>query len=134
MCVSALTYWLAPRFVIGLYLDLGNPANAEVIALATGFLALAAAFQVFDGLQVSASGALRGLKDTRVPMLITLFSYWFVGIGSGTLLCFVLGFGGRGLWLGLVFGLATAAVLLVWRFYHMVRGKVRPVPKVSAAD
>ena len=134
MCVSALTFWLAPRFVIGLYLGLGDPANAEVVALATGFLALAAAFQIFDGLQVSASGALRGLKDTRVPMLITLFSYWFVGIGSGTLMCFVLGMGGRGLWLGLVFGLATAAVLLVWRFYYRVQGRARPIPEVAAAD
>ena len=140
MCVSALTFWLAPRFVIGLYLDLGASANSEVVALATGFLALAAAFQIFDGLQVSASGALRGLKDTRVPMFITLFSYWFVGIGSGTLLCFSLGLGGRGLWFGLVFGLATAAALLVWRFYHAVRGRLRQqaaaaesnVPSVAA--
>lgn len=134
MCLSALTFWLAPRFVIGLYLDLGNPANFEVVALATGFLALAAAFQLFDGLQVSASGALRGFKDTRVPMLITLFSYWLVGLGSGTLLCFGFGLGGRGLWLGLVFGLATAAGLLVWRFYHAFRGRLEMPAEVTAAD
>ena len=121
MCLTALLYWLAPRFIIGLYLgDLSEASNQNVIALATVFLGVAAMFQLFDGFQVSAAGALRGLKDTRVPMVITLFAYWFIGIGSGSLLCFGLGLGGRGLWLGLVFGLAVAGVLLGIRFRHLV--------------
>ena len=78
-------------------------------------------FQVFDGLQVSASGALRGLKDTRTPMLISLFAYWGVGLGVGVWLAFGLGWGGRGLWLGLVAGLGTAAALLILRFVRTVR-------------
>ena len=114
---SGLLFWLAPRFVIGLYLDLSDPANASVVALASSFFAVAAMFQLFDGLQVSSAAALRGLKDTRLPMLITLVAYWFVGIGSGAYLCFGLGVGGRGLWFGLVLGLATAGALLAWRFH-----------------
>lgn len=116
MLLSALCFWLFPKFVIGLYLDTSAPANAEVVALATAFLVLVAMFQLFDGLQVSSAGALRGLKDTRIPMVITLVAYWFIGIGSGAYLCFAQDFGGRGLYLGLVFGLAIAGFLLAWRF------------------
>ena len=119
MLVSALTFWLVPERVVGLYLDTGDPANAAVVRTAARFLAFAAIFQVFDGLQVSAAGALRGLKDTRVPMLISLTSYWGVGLSAGLLLTFVVGLGGRGLWLGLVLGLMTAAFLLVGRFRRL---------------
>lgn len=122
MLLSALVFWLLPERVISLYLDTNDPANAAVIHSAAQFLAFAAAFQVFDGLQVSAAGALRGLKDTRAPMLISLLSYWGVGLSSGTFFAFGLGMGGRGLWLGLVLGLVAAAVLLVGRF----RGLPRP--------
>ena len=120
MCFTALTFWLAPRFIVGLYLDLSDPQNAEVVRLAQLFLGMAAMFQIFDGFQVSAAGALRGLKDTRVPMLITLVAYWVIGIGSAALFCFGLGFGGRGLWFGLVLGLGVAGVLLSLRFSRLV--------------
>jgi multidrug resistance protein, MATE family len=73
-------------------------------------------FQVFDGAQVANAAALRGLKDTRVPMLVSLVSYWFIGMGSAVLLAFWFDLGGRGLWFGLVLGLAVAATLLTWRF------------------
>lgn len=116
MMLSALTFWLLPERVVSLYLRLDDPANAAVVRTAVQFLAFAAAFQVFDGLQVSAAGALRGLKDTRAPMLISFFSYWGIGLSSGALLAFTLGLGGRGLWLGLVLGLVAAALLLVGRF------------------
>ncbi len=119
MFVSALTFWLIPERVVGLYLDASDPANKAVVRTAARFLAFAAIFQVFDGLQVSAAGALRGLKDTRVPMLMSLASYWGVGLSSGLLLAFTLGLGGRGLWLGLVLGLVTAAFLLVGRFRRL---------------
>jgi len=126
MSFTALTFWLLPKAVIGLYLDAGDPANAEVVTFAVTFLGIAAAFQVADGLQVSAAGALRGLKDTRVPMLISLFSYWLVGMSAGILLAFGLGLGGQGLWWGLVLGLATAAVLLVTRFIRQMRRVMLP--------
>lgn len=116
MLLSALTYWFFPRFVIGLYIDIADPANTDVVRLATVFLGIAAMFQVFDGTQVANAAALRGLKDTRIPMLISLFSYWFIGLGSAVLFAFVFDFGGRGLWFGLVLGLAVAALLLTYRF------------------
>ena len=121
MCVTAAVYWLAPAFVIGLYLDVHDPVNAGVVAFATTFLRIGALFQLVDGLQVAAIGALRGLKDTRVPMLITLVSYWFVGLGSGVLLAFGLGLEGPGLWYGLVAGLAVASVWLSRRFLVLAR-------------
>lgn len=121
MVGTALLFWLAPRWVVALYLDVTDPANALVVEHAVTFLAVAAAFQLFDGLQVSAIGALRGLKDTRAPMLITLVSYWFVGIGSGVLLAFVAGWEGVGLWWGLVLGLAVAGVALLFRFWALLR-------------
>ncbi|MEX2541263.1 MAG: MATE family efflux transporter [Trueperaceae bacterium] len=115
MIFSASLFWLAPVAVIGIFIDPGLASNAELVRLATLFLGIAATFQIFDGIQVSAAGALRGYKDTAVPMVISLVSYWCVGIGAGTTLAFVFGWGGRGLWTGLVLGLATAAVLLLAR-------------------
>ena len=122
MSSTALAFWFLPEQIVSLYLNVDDPANAAVVRTAAQFLVFAAAFQIFDGLQVSAAGALRGLKDTRVPMLISLVSYWGVGLSSGAVFAFGLGMGGRGLWLGLVLGLVTAAVLLVGRF----RGLPRP--------
>lgn len=128
MAATALLFWLAPRAIVGLYLDVADPRNAGVVAYAVAFLGLAAAFQLFDGLQVSALGALRGLKDTRVPMLITLVSYWFVGMTAGVVLAFVFDHGGLGLWWGLVLGLAVASVALASRFVALLR-RWRPVPR-----
>jgi MATE family multidrug resistance protein len=128
MTLTATLFLLAPRLVVSLYLDATDPANAAVVANAIAFLGVAAAFQLFDGLQVSALGALRGLKDTRGPMLITLVSYWLVGLGSGITLAFGLGLGGRGLWWGLVLGLAVAAVALTARFRQLLRRLHRAAP------
>lgn len=134
MLLSALTFWLIPERVVSLYLDISEPENAAVVRTAVQFLALAAAFQVFDGLQVSAAGALRGLKDTRVPMLISLVSYWGVGLTTGLLLAFGAGLGGRGLWLGLVVGLMSAALLLSWRFRNRVGGAQTAAAPVGGVD
>ena len=119
MCASALLFWLAPKVVIGLFVDLNAPQNLELVAYAATFLRIAAMFQLVDGMQVTAQGALRGLKDTRVPMLLTLVAYWFVGIATGLVLTFVLDVGPRGMWFGLVAGLAVAALLLVLRFSRL---------------
>lgn len=131
MALSALSFWLVPQQIISLYVDVSDPANRELVRLAAGFLGFAAIFQVFDGLQVSAAGALRGLKDTRIPMLISLLSYWGAGLSAGILFAFGLGLGGRGLWLGLAVGLATAAVLLTLRFARNVSR--RRLARVSPA-
>jgi MATE family multidrug resistance protein len=84
--------------------------------LAVSFLYIAAAFQLADGLQVTASLSLRGLKDARMPMWLAGASYWLAGAPVGIALAFWGGMGGMGIWLGLAFGLAVAAVTLTTRF------------------
>jgi MATE family multidrug resistance protein len=78
-------------------------------------LLYAAAFQFPDGVQVLSAGALRGLKDTRVPMFIAMFSYWGLGMPLGAGLGLGLGMGPQGMWLGLILGLTAAAILMAWR-------------------
>ncbi|MBY8823955.1 MATE family efflux transporter [Sphingomonas colocasiae] len=111
----------APRLLIGVFLDLRDPANALVVRLAVSFLAIAALFQIVDGAQAVGAGVLRGLHDTRVPMLYAGFGYWVVGIGVGTVLAFPLGLRGIGIWLGLASGLAAVAVLMVLRWVRRDR-------------
>jgi len=78
---------------------------------------LAALFQVADAVQVMALGLLRGVRDTKVPMILAAVSYWLIGIPASYVLAFELGWGGEGLWLGLVVGLSLAAILLMRRFW-----------------
>ena len=118
MGLTALLFWLAPERVVALYLDVKNPANAAVVNLTKMLLGVAAVFQIVDGIQVGAAGALRGLKDTRVPMLIAILAYWVVGFGSGIVFGRSLGFGVVGLWWGLAIGLAVAAIVMPWRFHR----------------
>jgi MATE family multidrug resistance protein len=110
----------APRAIVALFLDLSQPDAAAILAFGTMLLAMAALFQVADGLQAMALGLLRGVQDTRVPMGLAAVSYWLIGIPSGYVLAFPLGFGGLGLWTGLVIGLVVAAGLLMARFWGRV--------------
>ena len=121
MSTTALIFLLIPRGVVSLYLDLSSPENAAVIAVAVHLLFFAAIFQVVDGIQVTVMGALRGMKDTYQPMVLSVFSYWGVGLVSGWVLAFPLGMRESGLWIGLVAGLASAAVLLLYRFSRLSR-------------
>ncbi len=128
MSAAAVLFWTLPETIVGLYLDPEAQENRRVAELAVTLLGVAAVFQVFDGAQVAAAGALRGLKDTRVPMLIALVAYWGLGLSAGYVLGLRLGWGAPGLWWGLVMGLAAAAVLLTARFRRMARrsdGRVR---------
>jgi MATE family multidrug resistance protein len=90
----------------------------QIIVIGASFLLIAAVFQLTDGAQVVAMGLLRGVQDTRVPMIIAALSYWGVGLPASYVLAFPLGFGGEGLWAGLVVGLSVAACLLMWRFWR----------------
>jgi len=119
--LAAGLFLLKPAFLIGLFLNTENPDSAGIIAYGTGLLAVAAVFQVVDGMQAVVLGVLRGLKDTRVPMICAVFSYWIVGMPVGYVLGFKLGFGGYGIWAGLVTGLALAAVTLLWRYRIIAR-------------
>jgi MATE family multidrug resistance protein len=106
-----------PGPILSVFLDMSKPEAAKIVAYGTVLLALGALFQLTDAMQVMALGMLRGVQDTRVPMLLAACSYWLIGIPSSYVLAFPLGFGGTGLWLGLVIGLAFAASSLMWRFW-----------------
>lgn len=107
---------LAPGFVSRIFLDPADPAYTDVAALVAVLLVIAAVFQVFDSLQVIASHALRGLKDAVMPLVIAAVGYWLIGLGSGYVFAFTLGWRAPGLWAGLAIGLAFTATLLAWRF------------------
>jgi len=116
MAVTALAMLAFPRAVLSLYVDLDAPANARMVVLATQFLLVAAAFQLFDGAQAVAAGSLRGLQDTRVPMAYAIFGYWVPGMGTSILLGFYTPLAGLGVWIGLLVGLAVVAALMLWRW------------------
>ena len=115
--VVVILFLTFPEAIISVFLDRAKPEAAQILAFGTSLLAVAALFQVADSLQVMALGLLRGVKDTRVPMLIAALSYWGIGIPASYLLAFKAGYGGVGLWLGLVIGLSVAAGLLMTRFW-----------------
>jgi MATE family multidrug resistance protein len=96
------------------------------MGFAVQFMVVAAAFQLFDGLQAVAAGALRGLQDTRTPMLIALFGYWVPGLGTAVWLGFFTPLGGLGVWIGLMVGLVVVALLMLQR--SMRRARLGLVP------
>ena len=108
--LSISVLMLGHNAVVGLYTN-----DLAVAALASTLLLYAAMFQLPDGVQVLSAGALRGMKDTRVPMFIAMFAYWGVGMPMGAGLGLGLGWGPQGMWVGLIMGLSVAAVLLGWR-------------------
>jgi len=116
MASTALAMLFVPEVLLALYIDPADPANASLVTVATGFLAIAAAFQLFDGVQAVAAGALRGLQDTRVPMWIAIFSYWVPGFGLAAGLGLGTPLAGTGVWIGLACGLVFAAGLLLHRW------------------
>ncbi len=126
MSLTGLAFITAPRAIIGLYLRLDDPGNRQTIAIAASLLGIAAVFQIVDGVQAIGSGCLRGLKDTRIPMLAAAFGYWGIGFPTGYLLAFHAGLGARGLWWGLAAGLASVAALMTLRFERMTRRSAKP--------
>lgn len=115
MTMMAILMWSIPRQLVDFFLE-PTAANAPVIDLAVQFLGVAAAFQIFDGAQVVGAGMLRGLQDTRWPMVFAVFGYWAIGIGVGAFLAFRLHWQGVGVWTGLAAGLATVSLLMLWRW------------------
>ncbi|MEL6463949.1 MAG: MATE family efflux transporter [Pseudomonadota bacterium] len=135
MAVATIALFLiAPEPLISLFMDRNEPARDQILEIGVLLLALAALFQLVDGAQVIALGLLRGVQDTTVPMILAGVSYWLVGMPASYVLGFVLGWGGAGIWLGLVLGLACAGVALMFRFWtvsvpRLARGTVPyPVP------
>jgi MATE family multidrug resistance protein len=115
MAAMALVMWIIPRQLVTLFLA-DVPANAVVVGLAVSFLQVAAAFQLVDGAQVIGAGMLRGLHDTRWPLIFALLGYWGVGLGIGAWLAFAADWKGVGIWVGLASGLAAVAVLMLARW------------------
>lgn len=115
--IPMAAFLMIPDVLTGLYLDPSNPRAPIIVALAAGLMLYAGLFQMVDAMQAIALGLLRGIHDTRVPMLLAVLSYWLVGLPAGWALAFPLRMGPPGLWLGLLVGLSTAAVLLMARFW-----------------
>ncbi len=126
MAMMALLIWTLPGLLVSIFVDAGAQGNAEVVGLAISFLAIAALFQIFDGAQVVGAGMLRGLHDTRWPMLFAAFGYWVVGICVGYWLAFERGWDGVGIWAGLALGLGIVALLMLGRW--LLRGRLGLVP------
>lgn len=118
MCLTALLMLTIPEIIIGVYTK-----EADVARIAVGLLFFAAIFQISDGLQVSGQAALRGLKDTKIPMLVNVVAYWVVGLPLGYLFGINYDLGPAGLWIGLILGLSVAAVLHNLRFYLLTNGE-----------
>jgi MATE family multidrug resistance protein len=125
MLCFAMVFWLLPNQLIGLFLDHNDPAFREVISLAVSLLAVAAWFELFDGVQTIAMGCIRGLKDAKTTFLVGLGCYWLIGAPAAWWMAFHLHWGPTGVWWGLALGLAFAAVSLTlafeWKMKRMIR-------------
>jgi MATE family multidrug resistance protein len=122
MAVSAMVMLALPQFLAALY-----TSDTAVAALAASLIPIAGVFQVFDGTQVVAIGILRGVADTRTPMLVNVLGYWLVGLPISAALGLWLGGGPRGLWWGLTAGLMLVGCVLLWRVRRRLGGEVARV-------
>ncbi len=118
---SCILFIVERESLARLFVDPASSNAAELIATAGPFIIVAGAFQLFDGLQAIGAGLARGLKDSTVPMVLAIVSYWGIGFTSAYLLAFPLGFGGIGIWYGFMLGLAAASIALNGRFYYLAR-------------
>lgn len=116
---TILIFVLFPEPLIGLFLDRNEPNKEAIMAAGAVLLLMAGVFQLVDASQVMALGLLRGLRDTKKPMVYAAFSYWVIGVPCSYILGFPLGFGGAGIWGGLAIGLAVASVLMTTRFWRL---------------
>ena len=133
MSTTSVLLLAAPHLLIAAFIDIADPANAPVVALAVSFLACAAVFQIADGAQVVGAGMLRGLQDTRVPMIYAGLGYWGFGMSLSLLFAFKLGFQGIGIWIGLASGLVAVAILMIRRWTMRERLGLVPANGNAAA-
>ncbi len=126
MLVLGAVLLAVPHAIIGLFIGDAEPGAAAVQEVGATLLRLAGLFSIADGAQVVLSGMLRGLKDTRAPMMIAAAGYWGVGLPLGALLAFPLGLRAPGVWLGLTAGIFAVAGLLFVRWRQRLRG---PLPR-----
>jgi MATE family multidrug resistance protein len=119
MATTAVSLIVFGEGIAWIFLDARNPGAAETAALAVTLLIVAGMFQLADGVQAVAGGALRGLKDTAVPMILAGFGYWAAGLPLGLVFGFMFGLGALGLWIGLAVGLFLVAGLMTWRWRRL---------------
>jgi MATE family multidrug resistance protein len=110
---------LARNVIPLLFLGLGTDAGNATLQLAAILLVVGATFFIADGVQTVAAGALRGLNDTRVPLVFAAVCFWAIGFVACYVFGFMLGYGAAGIWVGLSIGLAAYALLLIWRFHSL---------------
>ncbi|BDY15408.1 MATE family efflux transporter [Sulfitobacter pontiacus] len=130
--LTIFVFVMWPEPLINLFMQRDEPARDQILVIGVGLLAMASLFQLVDGAQAVALGILRGVQDTTVPMLLAGFSYWIVGMPASYLLGFVFDLEGVGVWLGLVFGLGVAAILLNARFWGSVLKRLGPTDPAAA--
>lgn len=116
MSLTGIIFVVGKSFLPGLYIQ-----EVEVINIASSLVVIAAFFQISDGIQVVGLGALRGIEDVKMPTVIAVIAYWFIGLPFGYFLCFTLQLGARGVWFGLLTGLSMAAIMLSYRFNLLTR-------------
>lgn len=116
--VTVVLFLALPAPLIRLFLDPGDPALPQIVAIGTALLAVAALFQIADSTQIITLGLLRGVRDTRVPMTLAVLSYWMVGVPAAWIMGFGLGWGAPGVWGGMVVGLTLAATGMSLRFWR----------------
>jgi multidrug resistance protein, MATE family len=119
--VVIVMFLAIPETLLGAFLTEGSAEAGQIISYGVGLLVVTALFQIPDGVQVVALSLLRGIKDTKVPMILAVISYWVIGMPTSYVLGFVWGYGGVGIWAGLVFGLSVAAITMLWRFVWLMR-------------
>jgi MATE family multidrug resistance protein len=119
--VTIVAFLAIPSLLIGIFLPADDPLFAQTLAAAIPLLMIGAAFNLFDGAQAIGAGNLRGIKDTRVPMVIAVACYWALGIPAAWAFAFNGGLGAPGIWLGLAAGLSAAAFLMNMRFFARIR-------------
>lgn len=129
--ISAIAMMLFPELIVSAYVDIKAPANAAMLGFAVQYVLVAAAFQLVDGAQTVAAGVLRGMQDTRVPMVIAIVSYWAAGFVVAYWLGFYTPLSGLGVWIGLATGLTVAAALLLLRWLRRERIGLVPAPALA---
>jgi MATE family multidrug resistance protein len=123
--ITVSAFFLFPEVFIGIFILADDPARDQILQIGVGILFMAGLFQLVDGTQAIALGVLRGVQDTRVPMIYAAISYWGIGVPTSYLLGFTLGLDGIGVWAGLGIGLGVAAILLNLRFWRGVLPRIR---------
>lgn len=123
--ITVIVLLAFPRPLLDLFLNQNEPDRDAILTIGVSLVFVAALFQFVDGAQIMALGLLRGVKDTRAPMVIAAISYWVIGVPTGYAFGFWAGLDGVGIWLGLVVGLTVAAILLLWRFWGPMLSSLR---------